>query len=151
MDKLIKNHPRLNILFIFMFLCLLRMMEAATSYCSMENTSLDPAKCRPYLEALMYNVTPLNPSIIKADEREVVQNTWVQNWFTLDMAELCKEASKGTQVIAGKTMKTQEVWCSIIESQIETNTPYTLYDALSDHTVPILNVEKFASGLDRFW
>ena len=45
----------------------------------------------------------------------------------------------------------QEVWCSIIESQIETNTPYMLYDALSDHTVPLLNVEKFASGLDRFW
>ena len=53
---MIKNHPRLNILFIFMFLCLLRMKEAATSYCSMENTSLDPAKCRPYLEALMYNM-----------------------------------------------------------------------------------------------
>ena len=88
---------------------------------------------------------------IKDNEREIIQNTWVQNWFTLDMAELCKEASKGTQVIAGKTMKTQEVWCSNIESQIETNTPYTLYDALSDHTVPILNVEKFASGLDRFW
>ena len=62
---------------------------------------------------------------------------------------MCKEASKGTQVIAGKSVKTHEV--SIIESQIETNTTYTLYDALSDHTVPLLNVEKFASGLDRFW
>ena len=26
-----------------------------------------------------------------------------------------------------------------------------VYDALSDYTVPLLNVEKFASGLDMFW
>ena len=26
-----------------------------------------------------------------------------------------------------------------------------VYNALSDHTVPLLNVEKFASALDRFW
>ena len=28
------------------------------------STSLDPAKGRPYLEALMYSVTPLNASVI---------------------------------------------------------------------------------------
>ena len=48
-----------------------------TSHCRIDNTSLDPAKGRPYLEALMYSVTPLNASVIKADEGLVLQSTWI--------------------------------------------------------------------------